>query len=325
MKYKDFFPETNVVPEAYPPTWNLETFKSLKSFSKRVAYCNQHLQRLSSGSGRIAYKIDEEKVLKLARNEKGIAQNGVERDSYVQDAYGDIVAKVFEVDPDDLWIEMELAKKLSPHRFKSLVGADVKDVGMYLQELEHRYHGKQSPFWRVKDEVREQLDQNEWVQQVYTLCREVDLVTGDFGKASSFGEVTRNGKPTVVIIDMGLTNAVYKDHYSENIRETMFPKNFDRNRLGSCMGAAALATDHLLSKGITDFKVVEGWITLDPDWEETGNMDSHTWLEIKGKIFDPTKKQFKNWYGDDYKNIQYVKVKKKYTPQEYQSICQRQP
>jgi hypothetical protein len=95
----------------------------------------------------------------------------------------------------------------------------------------------------------------------------------------------------------------YRDFY----KEVMFPKDFDRKRLGSCMGAAALATDYLLSKGITDFKVVEGWITLDPDWEETGNLDSHTWLEIKGKIFDPTKKQFKNWYGMTIKTYSMLK------------------
>jgi len=215
MKYKDFFPETNVVPEAYPPTWNLETFKALKSFSKRVAYCNQHLQRLSSGSGRIAYKVDEEKVLKLARNEKGIAQNGVERDWYVQDAYEDIVAKVFDVDENDLWIEMELAKKIGPARFKSLIGVTADEVGMYLQELNNRDNSKPPPWRRVDDETRAKLDQNEWVQRIYTLCREVDLAPGDFGKTNSYGEVLRNGKPAVVIIDMGLSNAVYQDHYSQ--------------------------------------------------------------------------------------------------------------
>lgn len=210
MEYKQFFSDLG---EDYPPSWNLETFKALKSFSKRVAYCNQNLQRISSGSGRIAYKIDEEKVLKLAKNDKGVAQNSVERDWYVQDSYSDIVAKVFEVDENDLWIEMELAKKIGPNRFKSLVGASVDDVGMYLNELDNRDHGKEPPWRRVTPEVKEQLDNNEWVQRVYTLCREVDLSPGDFGRVSSFGEVTRDGKPAVVIIDMGLTNAVYKQHY----------------------------------------------------------------------------------------------------------------
>jgi hypothetical protein len=213
MEYKQFFSDLG---EDYPPSWNLETFKSLKSFAQRVKYCNENLQRLASGSSRIAYKVDEEKVLKLAKNKKGIAQNSVERDYYVQQSYEDIVAKVFEVDENDLWLEMELAKKIGPNRFKALVGATAEDVGMYLQELDNRDHGKQAPWRRVDDKVREQLDNNEWVQRVYTLCREVDLSPGDFGRISSFGEVTREGKPAAVIIDMGLTHMVYNDFYGVN-------------------------------------------------------------------------------------------------------------
>jgi len=43
--------------EDYPTSWSIEEFKKLTSFSARVNYCNQHLQRLSSGSSRIVYKI----------------------------------------------------------------------------------------------------------------------------------------------------------------------------------------------------------------------------------------------------------------------------
>ena len=61
--------------EAYPTSFNIEEFKQLKSFNQRIQYCEQHLQRISSGSSRIVYKIDDEKVLKLAKNKKGLAQN----------------------------------------------------------------------------------------------------------------------------------------------------------------------------------------------------------------------------------------------------------
>ena len=44
----------------------MKVFKSLPSFAARVRYCNEKLQRISSGSARIVYKIDDEKVLKLA-------------------------------------------------------------------------------------------------------------------------------------------------------------------------------------------------------------------------------------------------------------------
>lgn len=206
-KFKETF-----VSEDYPPNWNIETFKSLKSFSKRVAYCNQNLQRLASGSSRIAYKIDEEKVLKLAKNKKGIAQNNVERDYYIQQSYGNVVAKIFEVDENDLWLEMELAKKLTPNRFKASVGISVDDVGNYLNIRDLEDNGRE-PWRKMDPKLREKMDENEWVQQVYMLCREADLSVGDFGRISSFGEVVRDGKTAVVIIDLGLSKSVYNDFY----------------------------------------------------------------------------------------------------------------
>lgn len=212
MNYRQFFPE---LQEDYPPSWNIETFKSLKSFSKRVAYCNQNLQRLASGSSRIAYKIDEEKVLKLAKNKKGIAQNSVERDWYIQQSYGNVVAKIYDVDENDLWLEMELAKKLTPTRFKSLVGEDVQDVGAYLRVKDLEDNGDNA-LNRMNDEFRKLLDANEWIQQVYTLCREVDLHVGDFDRISSYGEVVRDNKPAVVIIDLGLSKSVWNDFYGVN-------------------------------------------------------------------------------------------------------------
>ena len=60
---------------AYPVSFNMAEFKTLTTFSERIRYCQTRLQRISSGSARIVYKIDNEKVLKLAKNRKGIAQN----------------------------------------------------------------------------------------------------------------------------------------------------------------------------------------------------------------------------------------------------------
>ena len=64
--------------EDYPSSWNIEEFKSLRSFAERKRYCDANLQKIASGSGRIVYKVDNQKVLKLAKNKKGVAQNEIE-------------------------------------------------------------------------------------------------------------------------------------------------------------------------------------------------------------------------------------------------------
>jgi hypothetical protein len=114
-----------------------------------------------------------------------------------------------------------------------------------------------------------------------------------------------------------------KQLLGRDITEGMFPKDFNRHDLGTCMSAAALATDYLLKKGITDFKIVEGWVSLYPDQEEE-DWSPHTWMVIRGKIFDPTKKQWAQW-GFNPDEVKFEKIKKEYTPQEYQEICRRCP
>lgn len=111
-----------------------------------------------------------------------------------------------------------------------------------------------------------------------------------------------------------------------SIDENMFPQEFDRHQLGSCMVAAELATKYLLSKGMNDFEIIEGWVSLSPDLEddETG-YTSHTWIKFKnGRIFDPTRKQWQNW-GYDPAGVKIMKVSKIFTPKEYLDVCEWEP
>lgn len=209
MEYKDYYSN---ITEEYPVNWSMDTFKSLTSFEKRVKYCNETLKRLASGSSRIAYKIDDEKVLKLAKNKKGVAQNYVENDYFVQNSYPDIVAKVFDVDENHLWLEMELAKKLTDQRFKEIIGTSLEEVGYYISGIVSINTGERR--FKMSDEILNQFKDNEWVHRIINLCMDMDFPTGDFTRISSYGEVSRNGKPTVVIIDLGLSKQVYKDYYS---------------------------------------------------------------------------------------------------------------
>ena len=98
LKHEAFDLIVTMLDEEYPQSFNMEEFKTLKSFNARINYCQENLKRISSGSSRIVYMIDDEKVLKLAKNNKGIAQNEVEI-SYGGDYTLDrIVAEVYESD-----------------------------------------------------------------------------------------------------------------------------------------------------------------------------------------------------------------------------------
>ena len=44
---------------AYPSNFNMEIFKSIKSFKDRINYCKERLSRIGAGSSRIVYAIDD--------------------------------------------------------------------------------------------------------------------------------------------------------------------------------------------------------------------------------------------------------------------------
>jgi hypothetical protein len=202
-----------LVGEDYPASFNMEEFKKLNSFASRVRYCEQHLQRISSGSSRIVYKIDEEKVLKLAKNKKGLAQNeteiGMSKDFY----FNHLFAHVFDFHQDDLWLEMELAKKVSPSTFRQIIGFDIKDLYTYLFKQWNENNGRKMGD-TLPPEKKEMFSESQFAQDMLELVMNYDTNPGDFGRLSSYGLVTRNGQPDIVLIDYGLTGAVYDSYYS---------------------------------------------------------------------------------------------------------------
>jgi hypothetical protein len=202
----------NLMDEDYPSSFDMEHFKSLRKYSERVKYCDQHLQKISSGSARIVYIIDNEKVLKLAKNEKGVAQCEVEiqwgNDSY----FGGILAKTLDSHPDGLWVEMELARKVKKGDFKTLAGFNFDDLDTYLRNAEQQMKGRR-PMFSIDQNVQEAMEQNEFVVELVDLMNSMDAPAGDMTKLNSYGIVKRNGHDTIVLIDFGLTNDVYSDYY----------------------------------------------------------------------------------------------------------------
>lgn len=204
---------SDIVLEDYPTNWNVEEFKKLTSFNQRIQYCEKNLTRISSGSSRVVYKIDETKVLKLAKNKKGIAQNEVEIDFSNDYMWDEIVAKIFNYDPDNLWLEMELARKLTTNEFKSITGLTFEE---YCAGLRY-YESLQKPKRGINYSEPEGYDdmwENEFAYEILNIVGSYDIPVGDLCKTSTYGVVSRGGGNAVVMIDYGLTGEVYNSYYS---------------------------------------------------------------------------------------------------------------
>ena len=196
--------------EKYPVDFSFNELKDIRSYAGKLKYAQKFLKKLASGSARVVYKVDDVKVLKIAKNKKGLAQNQVEAQGYLQKF--DIVAKIFDTDDDDYWIEMEYAKKITPSVFRNLTGVDLKELNSFLllTRMEEKFpqHG-----YRVGANRREKMESIEFVNQLMKFIKENNMETGDFGRISSWGKVIRNGYEQIVLVDYGLTNSVYEDYY----------------------------------------------------------------------------------------------------------------
>jgi hypothetical protein len=203
--------------EDYPSSFDMEHFKSLDSFAARIKYCEEHLTRLASGSSRIVYMIDDEKVLKLAKNKKGIAQNEVEIEHSKYYDLKDIVAETFEYHPKGLWVEMEYARKMNKSDFQKITGFKFSDFKILITNY---YYDSVVPekgyktFEKVPEEIKEEMWEDETIYGILQYIGSYAVPPGDLGRPSSYGIVKRDGQEDIVIVDYGLTDDVHSTYYS---------------------------------------------------------------------------------------------------------------
>lgn len=203
-----------ILNEDYPSSFDMEYFKTLKTFKERIAYCQENLERISSGSSRIAYKIDDSKVLKLAKNNKGITQNEIEIDRGKDAYYSEILAQVFDYDENGLWVEMELARKVVPREFFMITKFKIEDIGKYLINFQESTNGRGERYFLQKP-LLDRLRNDEFVERLRDFVAGTDTLAGDLGRLSSYGIVKRDGEDQLVLIDFGLTDSDHEKLYRE--------------------------------------------------------------------------------------------------------------
>ena len=198
----------------------MDEFSQIKGYAGKLRYADTHLAKIASGSGRTVYRIDGEKVLKIAKNKKGVAQNNVEAEPFLQQY--DLTARVFTTGPansdDCLYLEMELVKKIGRNRFKELAGVSIEELADYLEYYDQRRKPKSAFERKFSPEFLAKMGENEFVQSLVSLDADYDFAVGDQKRLSTWGEVLRDGSPKVVLVDFGLTTSVYDQFYRVELK-----------------------------------------------------------------------------------------------------------
>jgi len=201
--------------EAADEHFSLEELSAIHSFRGRFNYCTEHLgKHIGKGSSRATFQIDDEKVLKLAWNDKGLGQNLEEERTY----NASIFPKVYDYDEDGKWIISEFVLPAISQDFKHCFGMTFKQFASFISASGKYRFGLR--YWNA-------MPENEWISYLENNeeLSEFDEYIGNYGnhrftpvgdmtRLCNYGLTQRNGEATIVLLDSGLSEDVWNTYYS---------------------------------------------------------------------------------------------------------------
>ena len=204
------------INEAMDDSFSFDELNKIPSFNGRLQYCKQHFgQQIGSGSSRIVFQIDDNKVLKLAKNQKGIAQNETEADWGAQ-SY-DVVPELFNVADDYIYIVSEYVLPAKPQDFSHCLGMTFEEFCEFVKKSFLAYasnRDRRSISSNISNEQFEtMLDNNEWLYSFRTYMADFQVPYGDLTRLANYGLCNRNGEAQIVLLDSGLTQSIYDEYY----------------------------------------------------------------------------------------------------------------
>lgn len=205
----------------------LSDLTKFPSFEDRMEWVEKNLRFLGQGSSRSAYILDSKRVLKLAINHKGIAQNETEIEVATDPKQKQIYAKIFQYDPKYKWLVSELVRELnSQDEFHQLTGVEWR----YFENIVEMSFGlKGSRNWQEyvylirnhlkyyegftdneAEEYIEKLISNKWFFNAMESLKNSSLLGGDIAIIEHWGKTPDQ---RVVLLDYGYTKAVRSQFY----------------------------------------------------------------------------------------------------------------
>lgn len=192
--------------------FSLNTFKTLDGVNIMLDYASQFLEALGEGSSRKAFLLSGKYVLKIALNEKGLAQNQAEMDVFTNPKSQAIVAKVYSYDPKFQWLISDLVKPLTNiNEFESLAGISWK---VFREEVADGIEGQHvaqggAPFVKsvLYTALHNKLMKGDLIGFVSGPLKDArESILSHWGK-------TPDGR--IVLLDYGFTHEVWNDHYKQ--------------------------------------------------------------------------------------------------------------
>ena len=210
LRQADYFCKLATSSEALPEDSKelktiLSNLEGLESYNARKKYAENNLKHLSSGSSRIVYKTSDGTIIKLAKNDKGLAQNKAECNPKMKSKF---LNKVIDHAKDYCWMQTHYLDKITAKEFEKMTGLNFDEFGDAIGYGLKTISGNKD---REKPENFDEVSKSEIYRELTRIGKQCKLMPGDLSRISSWG--TKDGKP--VLIDAGLTKDVYDKFYDD--------------------------------------------------------------------------------------------------------------
>ena len=184
----------------------LANLEKLETYNARKNYAERNLKHLSSGSARIVYLTPNKTIIKLAKNDKGIAQNKAEANPGMKSKY---LNQIISCAKNYAWCETHYLEKITEKEFEQMTGLKFDDFGDSLRYGLKEVSGNKDA---EKPKNFEQVSKSDIYKELRDIGKRFKLLPGDIARISSWG--TKDKRP--VLIDAGLTRDIYDEFYEES-------------------------------------------------------------------------------------------------------------
>jgi hypothetical protein len=191
--------------------FSFEEIDNLDSYDEKINYANGHLEIISNETGdtRVCFLLNEDKILKLAKDEEGLISNNVEK--YYSDTKWSKLVEVFDYDQDFFWIVCERSEPIDEERFEKITGID---IDKFYQNL---YVNRIWKFMSGATGIQEQKESdtefdgflresrlNGISKEILEKSEELGFDTSDIPIIENLGLLKRGGKEEIVIRNYGM-------------------------------------------------------------------------------------------------------------------------
>jgi len=184
----------------------LSNIEGLETYNARKNYAERNLKHLSSGSSRIVYLTPSKTIIKLAKNDKGIAQNKAEANPEMKSKY---LNQIISSSKNDAWLETHYLDKITEKEFEQMTGLKFEDFGDSLRYGLKDVSGNKDI---EKPKEFEKVSKTDIYKELRDIGERFKLLPGDIARISSWG--TKDGRP--ILIDAGLTRDIFDEFYEDS-------------------------------------------------------------------------------------------------------------